>query len=456
LVVTEIDRQIGIETFATATNGIGGAIKREVEDFVVEEVLVDGSRAHAENSDARPPLGASHESQRFLLCLLSKRNWDTLIAVRNLAKQLNIDQTRIQIAGIKDAKAVTAQYVTVEGISTQALSEVRIKDVKLVPLGFFREALSPFYLFGNAFKIAIRGIIQSKTLANKRIRETICQLSNINGIPNFYGHQRFGSTRAITHLVGKALVKGNLEEATMLFLAKPSLYEHPESKLARETLWVSKNFKNAFQEFPKQLRFERLMLAHLTEKPTDFTGAFSRLPSKLRLLFVHAYQSYLFNRFLSQRVLNCLPLNAAVAGDYVLNVDKSGLPMVQTGKIVEEVSLSEVNTKIQNGRLRSALPIVGFGQRLSLGKMGEIQHRVLDEEGVRPQDFRLNAIPQIRSRGQLRAVVSPITDFVSEVTNDLENVETSALLQFGLRKGSYATILLREIMKPEDPIAAGF
>ncbi len=66
MLVSEIDRQIGIETFATATKGIGGAIKREVEDFVVEEVLVDGSRAHTENSDARPPLGSSQESQRFL------------------------------------------------------------------------------------------------------------------------------------------------------------------------------------------------------------------------------------------------------------------------------------------------------------------------------------------------------------------------------------------------------
>ena len=128
------------------------------------------------------------------------------------------------------------------------------------------------------------------------------ELEALGGIPNFFGHQRFGTTRPITHLVGKALVRGDFEEAAMLFLAKPSVHEHPASRQARQELQSTKNFKQALENFPKQLRFERLMLNHLADNPDDFVGAFQRLPVKLQELFVQAHQSYLFNRFLSERI----------------------------------------------------------------------------------------------------------------------------------------------------------
>ena len=62
------------------------------------------------------------------------------------------------------------------------------------------------------------------------------------------------------------------------------------------------DFKAAAENFPKQLRFERMMLRHLADNPTDYVGAFQRLPQKLQALFVQAHQSYLFNRFLSERM----------------------------------------------------------------------------------------------------------------------------------------------------------
>jgi tRNA(Glu) U13 pseudouridine synthase TruD len=68
--VPQLERQIGIETYATSTVGVGGAIRRSVEDFVVQEVLVDGSKATAEASAEKPALGASAGKQRFLLCVL--------------------------------------------------------------------------------------------------------------------------------------------------------------------------------------------------------------------------------------------------------------------------------------------------------------------------------------------------------------------------------------------------
>ena len=78
-------------------------------------------------------LGSTLQNQRFLLCVLVKRNWDTFVAVKNIAKQLSIDQSRVQFAGIKDAKAITAQHITIEDISMEEALKVDIKDISGSP-----------------------------------------------------------------------------------------------------------------------------------------------------------------------------------------------------------------------------------------------------------------------------------------------------------------------------------
>ncbi len=457
MLVPEIDLQMGIEVYLTKTDGIGGSIRRAVEDFVVEEVLVDGSKATADETQTKPPLGASVDRQPFLLCILVKRNWDTFIAIKNIAKELGINQERIQIAGIKDAKAVTAQHVTIEGVSAEEAAVVKVKDVVLRPIGYFRQPLCSFYLLGNNFKITIKEINHPKASVEESTANVAAEIVTAGGIPNFYGHQRFGTTRAITHLVGKAIVKGNLEEAAMLFLAEPSPYEHHKSRRVRAELQATQDFKQALQDFPVQMRFERLMLAHLVENPRDFSGAFRRLPSKLQRLLVQAWQSYLFNRFLSARIRAGFLMGKAELGDYVVNLERSGLPMVKTGKIVDSSNVTETNRLIQTGKMRVALPIFGAKQKLSSGEMGELEKRILEEEGVEAVSFRVPAMPEISARGELRAAVCPVMDFVGRrISPDTNDDLLQAALEFRLLRGSYATVLLREIMKPTDLIAAGF
>ena len=98
------------------------------------------------------------QKQRFLLCVLVKRNWDTFIAVKNIAKSLGIDQARVQFAGIKDAKAVTAQHITIENVSIEDAAKVDVKEIEVHPVGYVREMLSLFYLLGNNFTITIKSI----------------------------------------------------------------------------------------------------------------------------------------------------------------------------------------------------------------------------------------------------------------------------------------------------------
>lgn len=456
--VPEVDRALGIEVYVTGTLGTGGVIRSAVEDFAVEEALVDGSRASIEKAAETSALHASVDRQGFLLCVLVKRDWDTFIAIKNIARQLGISAERISIAGIKDAKAVTAQYITIKQGTVEDVGRVKVKDVEIRPLGYFRDALSPYYLLGNNFCITIKAIKLTTSTITKRIAAAIQQLEAVGGIPNFFGHQRFGTARPITHRVGKAIVKGDFEEAVMLFLAAPSAYEHPSSRQARRELQRTSDFKRALQNFPKQLRYERLMLGYLVEHPCDFVGAFERLPVKLQVLFVQAYQSFLFNRFLSERLKSGFALNRAEVGDYVVSLERSGLPMVRAAKTVDAAALAETNDAIRQGKMRIALPLVGVKQRLSQGVMGQIEARILEAEDAAAEDFQIAALPELSGRGGLRAVVSPVKNFkVRSVSRATDNLEASQVtLEFMLLRGSYATVLLREIMKPPNPVKAGF
>jgi tRNA pseudouridine13 synthase len=455
--VPSIDKLLGIEVYVTKSLGVGGVIREVVDDFVVEEVLVDGSKASVSGSVANRVLGSTLQRQRYLLCILVKRNWDTFIAVKNVAKQLGIDQRRIQIAGIKDAKAVTAQHLTIEDGLMEDAGKVNVKDTQLYPAGYLREAVSLYYLLGNYFKINIKGIKYKESTVETRLSQTIKELEALGGIPNFFGHQRFGTTRPITHLVGKALVRGDFEEAAMLFLAKPSVHEHPASRQARQELQAKRNFKQALENFPKQLRFERLMLSHLVNKPDDYVGAFQRLPVKLQELFVQAHQSYLFNRFLSERVKHGYSLNKAEVGDYVVGVERSGLPFTSMSKIVTVETVAEVNEQIKAGKMRVALPIVGVKQKLSQGVMGQMEKEVLEEEEIKMENLRINALSRIGGKGGLRTAVTPIRDFkLQNVSAIAGGKGCQAELSFMLLRGSYATVLLREIMKPSNLITAGF
>jgi len=427
LSVPRLEKGLGIEVYATKLSGIGGRIRRFPEDFVVEEILLDGSKARVEPKNVSSPRGRG----RYLVCVLVKRNWDTLLAVRTIAQKLGMSQERIQIAGIKDANALTAQHISISRATAEQVSPVKIKDIGLYPLRFSNEKIHSKMLLGNKFHIAIREITGSSAKIEERIGNVQNELKTAGGVPNFFGHQRFGTKRAITHLVGKQIVKGAWEKAALTFLAKPSEFEHPESRQARQQLWRTRDFVEAFHNFPFQLRQERMMLGHLAKHPRDFVGAFRRLPKKLCQLFVQAYQSYLFNKFVSGRIKLGISLKEAQNGDYEVKVDnKSCL----------------------------ALPIVGFKQTLSSGAQGEIEKEILEEENLSHEHFRIIVMPEISAAGGLRTALMPIKDlFLAKPSKDSVNPSQRKVeVGFILGKGSYATVVLREFMKPRNPLTAGF
>ncbi len=425
--VPQLEKEIGIEVYATETQGIGGGLRQSIEDFTVEEVLANGSTAKIEPDNIAHITGFD----RYLICVLVKRNIDTFQAVQAVANKLGVTTDRIHIGGIKDARALTAQHVSISRMLPEQIGQVETPKLRLYPLGFSKEKIHSDLLYGNQFYITIRAIEHPKTVIVQCIEDVNDELSTLGGCPNFFGHQRFGTTRPVTHLVGKHILRGEWEEATLTFLAKPSAFEHPQSRQVRKQLWDTRNFKDALRHFPPRLTFERSMLSHLAMRSGDFTGAFHRLPKKLRQLFVQAYQSYLFNRFLSENIQHGLLQGDPKEYTYKLTIDNREYP---------------------------ALPLVGYQQTLSGGKQGEIEKKILEDEEVEQNDFKIPLVPELSSKGKLRTAVTPVKDFKMDesVEDEANKGKRKVSLSFALTKGSYATVLLRELMKPENPVDAGY
>jgi len=454
LQVPPLEKELGIETYATQSPGIGGKIRQLLDDFVVEELLVDGSLAEVSPPvEAWEPVGEGP----YLICVLVKRRWDTFLAVREVAQRLRINQKRIRFAGIKDTKALTAQHISLQNVSPSKVLDIQIKDITFYPQRFSRDRMYSQLIQGNRFHITVRGLDHPVSVIEERTKNVKEEIETNGGVPNFFGHQRFGTIRPNTHQVGKYLTRGDAEKAALVFLAEPSIHEHPEAREARQRLQDTLDFGEALNSFPRFLRYERFMLGHLTKYPNDFVGAFRELPRRLRKLFVQAYQSYLFNRFLSERIRRGIPLDEPQIGDYTIRLDEHGLPTEEYDQATA-TNIKTIEDAVKEGKMCLAAPLVGPDQPPSKGVQGEIEQEILEAENVAPEKFQLSFMPEATAEGRVRAVLNPVWNLLQEeIIDDSENPGNQMMkIGFTLNRGSYATVLLREFMKPQNLIEAGY
>jgi tRNA pseudouridine13 synthase len=454
LQVPPLEKELGIETYVTQSPGVGGRIRQLLDDFVVEELLVDGSLAEVSAPvEGWEPAGEG----RYLICVLVKRRWDTFLAVRQVAERLRISRKRIRFAGIKDTKALTAQHISLQNVSPNRVLDVQIKDIKLYPQRFSKERMYSRLIKGNRFHITVRGIDKPASVIEERAKNVQEEIENIGGVPNFFGHQRFGTIRPNTHQIGKHLTMGDTEKAAMVFLAEPSVHEHPEARAARQQLQDTLDFKEALERFPRFLRYERFMLRHLARYPNDYVGAFRELPRRLRKLFVQGYQSYLFNKFISERMRRGIPLDEPQIGDYTIKLDEHGLPTEDYDQATE-TNIQAIEHSVKEGKMCVAAPLIGPDQPPSTGTQGEIEQKILENENVTPEKFKIPFMPEATAQGRVRAILNPVWNLVQEeIAEDKENTGKQMMkLGFTLNRGSYATVVLREFMKPQDLIEAGY
>lgn len=412
----------GILHYTTTTPGIGGTIKRRITDFAVREITPEGKAL--ENKvfdDFWPPrhepleIPPNPEGMEQLILTMEKFNLDTNDALRRISRQLRTSGKRIGYAGLKDRRAITSQRISIWKPDIELLKRKGSLYVGLREPQWGNERIEIGSLSGNEFEIVVREIGMAEGELKKRAEECFEQMKN--GVANYFGEQRFGGNREVTHIVGKEFIKGNIEGAVMLYLTHQSNGEEAEIAAARKNLADTGDIARALKEFPHKFRYELAILNHLVKLPKDYVGAFQGLPKHLRYLFTHAYQSYLFNLVINERIGQGIGINPT-NGDIL----EEGIPTA---------------------------PLYGFDSVLAPGKAGEIEKAVMEREGVVPEEFRVKSFPELGCSGARKKIaLAPEGMKIIEIGKD-EFCEgrQKIRISFRLSKGNYATTILRELMK---------
>lgn len=420
------ESDLGMEMFLTeGIPGIGGKLRKVPEDFVVNEISI------------KPP---ESPDGRFVIAKVWHRNWEANRLVRRLASNLHVGRTRVGFAGTKDGRAVATQLMSFNA-PLEAVQALAIPDVTVTDTYMAKRMITIGDLIGNRFEIVVSDLDRGVD-AKDSCERAKAVLDEAGGFPNYFGVQRFGSVRPITHLIGKDLTKGDIEGAVMRYVANP-LREDSEITEARKRLQETRDFERALKEFPMKLTFERTLIAHLVERPGDYLGALKTLPQNLLMMFVHAYQSYLFNKMLSERMRRGLSLRAPEVGDLVLPLDKNHLPDHDNPIPVTADNLEKARRNALEGKAFVSGLLYGTESAFAEGPMGEIERDVVGREGISKMDFQIIGLREASSKGTRRELLAPY----KELTIDLG--EGTARFAFSLNKGCYATCLVREFMKAE-------
>jgi tRNA pseudouridine13 synthase len=396
--VPKIDKLAGIECYCTDYKGICGSIKHSNEQFRVSEIIDTSFLANISS--------VQDNHHKYPLYVLEKKNLDSNHAIFEIRKDLGIN---LKVIGLKDAKAVTKQYASSEQ-TKNILKEAKTAHTHLTLKGFTKTPIGKSSLFGNTFTIIIH---------DPALSDISLFLPEIKKIANFYGLQRFGSERMVTHLVGKEIVKRNFQKAVELLLSYTTEYDSTMSIELRKKSRDPKKYSQIIRELPKRMDIEYKVMSAL-EKGKGPITALRSIPINIRRLFVQAYQAYIFNKSLSVAVINGENVLESKEGDLCFEIENSSVP---------------------------AIRLIGYTFQPGKGRFDTITEKIMNIENVTPREFYIKEMQELSAQGGFRQAPLWCKDF---------EFKGSLMVSFKLPKGSYATTLLRELMKPEDPIRAGF
>lgn len=289
-------------------------------------------------------------SGRYALVSMKKINYDTVKAVSRIARALHIADKKIGFAGNKDRNAVTTQYISIENVSKDRIESLKLKAIVLEYKGRIKDRINLGYLEGNRFTITVRNL-DDDTVTKKP-----------EHVANYFGEQRFSKNNA---KIGKLLIIGEFKKAVEL--------------IDDDTV---KDF--------------------LSKNPRNHIGAFRTLPKKIQRLYVHAYQSHLWNK--------------------------------------------AVESYLNKPRENIDFPVIGFDSELD-DEIEDIYDRLLEEEDITFRDFIIRQIPELSCDGSSRRLFMDINDFTASKLQDdeLNKGKKKIILKFKLDKGSYATTLVKHL-----------
>ena len=397
--IPKIDNEIGISVYSTNFEGLGGRIKDSPEDFEVSEKISDKT------------LKQIDKEGDYVVYKLKKKNIDTNHALSDIFRKTGL---RLKALGLKDSFAITDQFVCSHGKGRE-IDDISQSKYSLEKIGYVKKPLSKKNMIGNHFKIKITNC-----------KDGISDFDEYEKILNFYGYQRFGSKRPVTHLIGKAIIQKNFDKAIELILSFTSQYDSKENNEIREKLKDKSNYSKYLDQVPSQMDVERIVLKTLIET-NDSSKAIRQIPLSLRRFYVQAYQSFLFNLTLSSAFLEGEELFIPTEGDVCFDYDDV------LGKFVKGTDQ------------RLTVPFVGYSYYKKT-RFNYYVSKILKQEEISPKDFFIKEMQEVSNEGGFRQASISCSEYSSN----------GNYVEFTLSRGSFATIVLREIMKPVDPLDAGF
>ncbi len=394
--------QIGILNFKSY-NLKGKLFERE-EDFKVQEIEEDGTVLKLEREEKSE---IPKEKKDYLLFTLVKRGISTPEAIKLIARNLHISFKRIAYNGNKDKRALTSQRISIFKLDAEKLN-IENERIFFRDITYSNEPCKIGKLYGNHFTVTVKKL-ENNVQQLQEIAEDV-----VNGIPNFYGPQRFGAS-SLNIEISRNIIKRDFKSAFYDLVLK----ERAESKLNQQKRAELRDIFSPYLEgkeinlekareilssLPGFMYFERDSLRYLLQHKNDYIGAIRMMPKYIRLLIIQAYQYYIFNRTLS--------------------------------KLLEDKEVNE---------LESNIPTVGYDMQLNDNEVGKVIREILQQEGIdNTEIFKISSMPE----ASLKSFLHP-SFFIPEnfrIEKKGENVEIS----FDLKKGSYATILLMKLFGVEN------
>jgi tRNA pseudouridine13 synthase len=402
--------------FLTADlGGTGGVIKEFFEDFFVEEI----------------PLYKASGSGTHTYIFIEKRGLSTSEAIDRISRALNILRKDVGSAGLKDARAITRQWLSVEHIEPERIAALQIPNVKILSLTRHSNKIKPGHLAGNRFVIKLRKM-QIPLPQATALAEQILSVLVRRGVPNYFGLQRFGSRKS-SHLLGYAVIKSDFDQFIDILLGRPKDSDIP-AVAAACAFYEQGQYEKALEAWPRANREQRRALRVLLSSGADKKKAYDAFDKYLKVFYVSSYQSYLFNMVLAHRMPD---IDSLVVGDMAYKHDNGAC------FAVEDAAAEQ--SRCDNFQISPTGPLLGYRMTELTGPAGQIENPVLADAKLNEKD--LKRMKRLGARGGRRPLRFQPRNW--QVKTGQDDKGDFLQLEFELDSGCYATMLLREIAKKD-------
>ena len=392
---------------------LGGKIRTIPEEFRVEEI----------------PLYEPDGQGEHLYLRVQKRDQTTDSAVRSIARGLGISGRQIGVAGRKDKRAVSIQTISVPARCEEAVSTLNLPGIEILTSARHSRKIRPGHLAGNRFQITLRDPEPTALIHLPKTAALVIE----QGVPNYFGDQRFG-TRLNNHRIGAALLVSRWEIAAREIAGRPCDLDRDRRVWEARRCFDEARYEEAKDRYPRTLSSERSIVRHLARQPDDFQGAIAALSSGVRRFYLNAWQSYIFNRFLEE---NLDRLSFFEAGDVALK--PSGVAFTVDDAL-------EAREREEAGEIARSGPLPGYRSMIATGVVGEFERRLVGEslggfDGEIEPIFR-----RLKLRGDRRSLVLRPRELTCETEGDRVH------FRFMLPAGAFATTVLSAFTGPGSPI----